>query len=52
MRLPNPRRATAPDLSKSADAPLVHEVLMHEHEGFRPHGEARAELPAADEVDL
>lgn len=33
-------------------APLVHEVLMHEHEGFRPHGQTRGELPTADEVDL
>lgn len=33
-------------------APLVHEVLMHEHEDFRPHGQTRTELPAADGVDL
>ncbi|GLH99998.1 hypothetical protein [Phytohabitans aurantiacus] len=36
----------------AAGAPLIHQVFMHEHEGFRPHGETRAELPAADQVEL
>jgi hypothetical protein len=25
---------------------------MHEHDGFRPHGRTRAELPVADQVEL
>ncbi|BCB83512.1 hypothetical protein [Phytohabitans suffuscus] len=39
-------------LLPAAGAPLVHEVLMHEHGDFRPHDQTRAELPAADDVDL
>jgi hypothetical protein len=39
-------------LLPAAGAPLVNEVWMNEHEDFRPHGQTRKELPAADGVDL